>query len=319
MGVAKTDCRVAVIGAGYTAREHLKAFADVQGVRLVGIHSRTRSRAETLANEFGVPVVSDSVDELYTRTTPDLVVMTVPELEARRVAIQCFAQPWTILMEKPAGYDLADATVIFDAAVSAGADRRTFVALNRRFHSSTRTVLEDLATGDGVRFIKVQDQEDLVAAAAAGQPELVVENWMYANSIHVIDYFRVLGRGAIDEINVSVPFARDAPGPMVCTLRFSSGDIGLYEGIWNAPAPWAVNVIVPTRRWELRPLERAAFQNRGERAVQNVDPHAWDVEFKPGFRAQAAAAVQAALGRPSESIPLSDALETMRLIHKMFV
>lgn len=323
MGVTRDSqetagCRVAVVGAGYTAREHIRAFADVPGVTLAGIHSRTRAKAEALAAELGVAQVCDSIEELYRRTHADLVVVTVPELQARAVAEQCFAFPWTVLLEKPAGYDLADAAAIREAARTAGAGHRVFVALNRRFHSSTKVVLDDLAERDGIRFIKVQDQEDLVAATAAGQPELVVQNWMFANSIHVIDYFRVLGRGSITKVDVSVPFQPEAPGPVVCTLTFDSGDIGLYEGVWNAPAPWAVNVIGPERRWELRPLERAAYQVRGERALHQVEPHEWDVRFKPGFRAQAEAAVLSARGQDSPSVSLDDAFETMTLIHRMF-
>ena len=49
------------------AREHLRAFRDVPGVRLAGIHSRTRARAEALAAEFGVALVADSVAELHAK------------------------------------------------------------------------------------------------------------------------------------------------------------------------------------------------------------------------------------------------------------
>ena len=42
--------------------------------------------------------------------------MAVPELEANRVAKRCFEHDWAVLMEKPAGYDLADAEDIAAAA-----------------------------------------------------------------------------------------------------------------------------------------------------------------------------------------------------------
>ena len=54
-------------------------------------------------------------------------------------------------------------------------------------------------------------------------------------------------------------------------MTFASGDIGLYEGIWNGPGPWACTVTTPRRRWELRPLEKAVFQNAGERKLNPVD------------------------------------------------
>ena len=101
--------KVAIIGAGYMAREHIRAFADVPGVAIAGIHSRTRSRAEALANEFGVPGVYDSVSELYERTQANLVVVAVPEMAANSVSRACFEFPWTVLLEKPPGYNLRDA------------------------------------------------------------------------------------------------------------------------------------------------------------------------------------------------------------------
>ena len=42
--------KVAYVGAGYMAKEHIKAFADMPEVALAGIYSRTRERAEGLAS-----------------------------------------------------------------------------------------------------------------------------------------------------------------------------------------------------------------------------------------------------------------------------
>ena len=310
-------CRVAMIGAGSMAREHLHAFADVPGVVLAGIESRTRARAEALAAEFGVPHVCDSVDELRDRSRADLVVVSVPELEARAVALRCFAFPWTVLLEKPAGYDLADADAIAAAARASGS--RAFVALNRRCYSSTQAVLDDLSLREGSRYIRVQDQQDQASALASGQPALVVRNWMYANSIHTIDYLRVFGRGRVTMVRPIRRWTPDEPGVVIGEIVFESGDTGLYEGIWNGPGPWAVSVSTPSRRWEVRPLEQASFQNRGERALHVADVHPWDTAFKAGFRRQAERAVGAALGARNPGLAtIDDATETMRVIHQIF-
>ncbi|MCI0815923.1 MAG: Gfo/Idh/MocA family oxidoreductase [Chloroflexi bacterium] len=164
---------MAVVGAGLMAREHLRAFGDVPGVALVGVHSRTRARAEALAAEFEVPVVTGSVEELYEKSAADVVVVAVSELSAAAVSGECFAFPWTVLLEKPPGYNLRVAEEIRAAASAAG--RRVLVGLNRRFYSSTRAVLDGLGAQDGTRFVLAQDQQDPQAALAAGKPEEVVE------------------------------------------------------------------------------------------------------------------------------------------------
>lgn len=311
-------CKVAFIGAGNMAREHLRAFQDVPGVVLAGIHSRTRDRAESLATEFGIGVVCDSIDELYAKTQADLVVVTVFEPAMNAVSKACFEFPWTVFLEKPAGYNVSDAESIFNAATRK--KRRVFVALNRRFLSSTRTVLADIADLEGPRFIKVQDQEDPLTAFAltTGEPELMKTNWMYVNAIHIIDFLRIFGRGKVTHVEPVIPWNAEVPGVVVSRIDFDSGDVGLYEGIWDGPGPWAVNVSLPAKRWEMRPVEQAAFQLRNERRLQNVDVHEWDLAFKPGFRLQAEMAVAAALNQATDLPTLEDGFETMRLIQKIF-
>jgi predicted dehydrogenase len=309
-------CRVAVIGAGYMAKEHIRAFQDIPGVAVVGIQSRTRSRAEGLANELQVGDVYDSIGDLYRGTGADLVVVTTPELETNRVCRECFEYPWTALIEKPAGYDVADAEDIARAADAK--QRRAFVALNRRHYSSTRAVIDDLASQEGPRLIVVRDQQDPVGALAAGQPPLVVKNWMFANSVHVIDYFTVLGRGRVTGVENVIPWTPAAPRYVAAKVQFDSGDVGLYEAIWDGPGPWAVTVNTPQKRWELRPLEKAAFQARGTRALVPVDIDPIDDRFKAGLRHQAALAVAAAAGDSTPLPTLADALVSMRLVQSIY-
>jgi len=298
------------------AREHIQAFQDIPGVKLSGIFSRTISHARSLAKEFGINVVCLTLDELYEKTQANLVVVSVPELSVRAVSEACFGYPWICLIEKPAGYNLADAETIAASAKDTGS--RAFVALNRRHYSSTRTVLQDLATNNGPRFIHVQDQEDAIAALEAGQPKLVVENWMYANSIHIIDYLKLFGRGEIISVEPSIRWNPDEPRFVVAKVVFSSGDVGFYEAVWNGPGPWAVTVTTQEIRWELRPLEQAAFQPYGSRKLEPVAVHEWDVKFKPGLRAQAEEAVKASLWKSHALPSLDEALASMKLVQKIY-
>ena len=313
----RSTCKVAIVGAGYMAREHIRAFQDVPGVKITGIHSRTRSRAEALAKEFCLPNVCSSISELYEKTTADLVIVTVPELSANEICCACFEYPWMALIEKPAGYNVADAEAIEAVARAKGC--RAYVALNRRHYSSTQNVLQDLATNSGSRFIHVQDQEDVIAALKAGQPKLIVENWMYANSIHVIDYFTILGRGAVAAVEPFFRWNPDEPGLVAAKILFESGDIGLYQAVWNAPGPWAVAVTTHAKRWEMRPLEHAAFQLYGQRKLEPVTPHEWDQQFKPGLRRQAELAARTAMGATTLDLPtVKDALRSMRLAQALY-
>jgi hypothetical protein len=128
---------------------------------------------------------------------------------------------------------------------------------------------------------------------------------------------RAFGRGAVSDVTPIVRWSPSKPGVVLAKVAFTSGDIGLYEGIWNGPGPWACTVTTPRRRWELRPLETAVFQNSGERKLNPVEASAWDSDFKPGFRLQAERVVDALRGEHG-AVTIGDAIETMRLVRDIF-
>lgn len=310
------EIRVAIIGAGRMAREHARAFLDISDVKLVGIHSRTKSKAEVISAEMGIQGVYDSIEELYDKSRPDLVIIAVSILAAREVCRRCFAFPCKLLLEKPPGYNLAEAEAI--QAMARISNHQVWVALNRRFYSSTQAMMAGLAEEEGPRFIHVQDQQDRDESKRNGQPDLVIQNLMFAVSIHVIDYLSFVGRGEVTRVTRAFPKGKWDSNAVIATVEFSSGDRGIYEGIWDAPGPWFVAVNTPRIRWELRPLEQAAFQRRGERTLQPVAPHAWDVQFKPGLRAMAESVVTSVRGGTGQCPTLRDAITSMRLIQAIF-
>lgn len=308
--------KVAIVGAGSMAREHIRAFNSLDGVEVTGIHSRTRQRAEDLAAEFGIPRVADDLAALKRESEADLVVVAVPELAANSVSKACFGQPWAVLLEKPAGYHLGDARDI--AAAAASHKHPVMVGFNRRFYSSSLAVAADIGSRDERRFIHVQDQQSFAEARRYHHPEEVVRKFMYANSIHIIDLILYFGRGRPVEVTPIMPWQGETTEVVLTHIRFDSGDAALYEGLWQGPGPWACTVSTPSRRWVLQPLERATFQNAGERRQNPVDPDPIDTEFKAGFRRQAEEVVRRVRGEPSAAIGIEESLRTMELIHRMF-
>ncbi len=310
-----SDVKVAFVGAGYMTTEHLKAFSSLPGVTPAGIFSRSLDRAAALAGPSNAQVCT-SIAQLYEQTGAGIIVVSVPELSMAEVAIQCFQFPWMVILEKPAGYNLSDAQRILDAARAANS--RAFVAFNRRAYSSTRDALAEVE-GSGPRFIKIQDQQDQGAAIRDhGQPQRVADNYMFANSIHVIDYMRVFGRGTITKVNNILPWNPSKPGVVLAEIEFSSGDVALYEGIWDGPGPWSVSVSTPERRVEMRPLEQGQVQLRGTRVQTALPLYSDDVNFKPGLRRQAFEALAALRGHPSRLATLEDSFASMKLVADIF-
>lgn len=314
MGIDK--CKVAFIGAGNMALEHLKAFADIENVELVGIFSRTKAKAELLAEQFKIPLVADSISELHQKTKADLVVVTVYETSMLEIALETIGYDWTIFLEKPPGYNLEQALSIHNAALKNS--RKLLVGLNRRFLSSSLHAMKSLTENNTKRCINVFDQQSLAVAKSFNHHDEVVKHWMYANSIHLVDYLSFFGRGEAEDVVVSSKWNPDETLCINALIKFSSGDEGFYQGLWNAPGPWSVAISTEKIRWEMRPLEKAVYQLAGERTLHETPLEAWDKDFKPGFRLQALHAVQAALGQESDSPTMADALKTMKLVNKIY-
>ena len=292
------------------AQEHAKAFASLQGVEIAGVCGRTQTRADALAARYGVRAYG-SIAAMQRDTRADAVVVAVNELSMREVCEAVFAYGWLCLLEKPVGIDLAQAEAILAAARRAGT--RAFVALNRRSYASTRQALAELAGDDSPRLISVLDQQDMVSARDGGQPEEVVRNYMYANSIHLVDYLNLFGRGDIVAVEPTVPWTPAQPGFVVATVRYASGDIGLYQAVWDGPGPWAVTVTNRQVRVEVRPLEQLGVQRRGERRLSAAAPDPLDTEFKPGLRHLAEQFVSALGGAPATLATLEEATRSMGL------
>jgi predicted dehydrogenase len=310
------DFKVAFIGAGYMATEHAKAFGDIAEVQLSGIYSRTRSRAEEIASKYLFGAVFSSIGEMYQKTKADLVVIAVPELSVMEVSLEAFEYPWVCLIEKPAGYDIEEAKEILDAARRK--KRKVFLSLNRRQYSSTCEVLNDIENHNGQRLVHVFDQENPRISLESGTPQKVTDNWMFANSIHVIDYFRLFCRGNLMSVDNLSPWRPNEPCFVLAKLTYSSGDIGMYEAIWEGPGPWAVIVTTNSRRWELRPLEQASYQDYKSRKLESISVHSWDLKFKPGLRRQAAEAIRALEGVHHQLSTLEDGLQTMKIAAKIY-
>lgn len=308
--------KVAIIGAGYMAKEHIRAFKNIPDVEVLGISSRTRNKAEELAKEFDIKIVADSIAELYTQTKADLVVISVPVLKTKEIVLEALEYPWLQLIEKPVGCSVQEGEEILSAFN--GKTQKGFAAFNRRFYSSTQTVIKDQVTSNASRFITVLDQEDPWVKTQEPKPQQLIDCWMYANSIHLIDYFCFLGRGKIISVVPVVKWNPTNPFIVTAQINFESGDTGLYQAVWGAPGPWAVTVTTKEKRWELRPLEQANCQIYGSRSLKTIPIEQVDIDFKAGLRAQAEEAVKAVRGLPNSLVTLEDSLVTMKLVRSIY-
>ncbi|MFD0026521.1 Gfo/Idh/MocA family protein [Streptomyces sp. NPDC058382] len=143
-GERGSEHRVAVIGAGAIARDHVTAFAAVPGLRLAHVVDRHPDRAAALAalaegatwSTDPSTAWSDGIDVTAVCTSPESHAdLSVAALEAGRA----------VLLEKPAALNVADTDRILAAAKTAG--RPLLVAQTARFQPVHLEIARAVAEG----------------------------------------------------------------------------------------------------------------------------------------------------------------------------
>lgn len=321
-----SQLRVAVIGAGNIARQHLQvltAHPDCQVVLLCELDPVTR--AET-ANRFGIPEQVDAAKAVVQRDDIDAVFVLVSVTAMAAVATEFLRAGLPTFLEKPPGLYSTDTARLAELAERRGV--MAMVGLNRRFYASHLEVRQRLLHLGPLATVTVEAHEDLArlpekwkATRGSEIPVVVLRRWAIANGIHALDLLRFFG-GEVAEVHspVQARFEQGFPDAHTAIMRFASGAQGRALMDWMAPG---------SHRFELRGVGvRATSQpgfgttmlvQRGEAEVR-LEPDADDQTFKPGFWKQDSSFLESVRRGEMPQFPaptLADAHRTMVLIEQI--
>lgn len=306
--------KIAFVGAGRIIKEHIKAFKAIEGCELTAIYNRTKKKAIKIAKEHKGLTVLDDICQL-SHLNIDLCVIGVSIENTYTTCLKVAEYCKSILIEKPAGINLLEAKKLKIELEQIGCS--AFVGLNRRYYSNTKALQKSLLKDPSRRFINIYDQEPVKDIKKSGNfSNEVIENWMYANSIHLIDYFSVLARGEITNITYFKKWEGLNSEFMSCSLDFSSGDKGYYECHFINPAPWRVVLTTQKQRWDLSPLESGNYIIDGK--VKKIEQSIIDNAFKAGFHAQANQIVKFLNGRKANVVTINESLKSMENVSKIY-
>lgn len=264
------------------AKEYLKVLQDLENCKVVGIFSRTRKKSLALSQEFNISYVATSISDLYKNTHSNLVIICVNEASTLHIAKEVFSFNWAALFEKPFGMNPSETKLISSYAREA-INPNIFIALNRRYYEATAAAQIQLEGLPGPRIININDQEDTVAAISSGRSALEVENWHYLNAIHIIDYALIFGRGDIIDLTQKRFDLGEDAFMQNAVIQFSSGDVAIYQCLWNRPAPWFVSISTESKRFILQPLEYCYTTTLNNRIPTQAIELDKDKDFKPGL------------------------------------
>ncbi len=114
--------RFAIFGTGFWARFQLAGWMELDGLECVALYNRTRSKAESLAQEFGVPVIYDSPEVLLDHEQLDFVDIITDV--GTHASLTCMAaeRGLNVVCQKPMATSLEEARSMVEVCRQAGVE-----------------------------------------------------------------------------------------------------------------------------------------------------------------------------------------------------
>jgi len=138
---AAPPVRLAVVGVGHLGRQHARVAGRLPQVALVGIHDHNAGRAESVAREDGLAVLSGP-EEVAARA--EAVVVATPTASHAALARFFLEKGLDVLVEKPMTASLAEADGLVSLARERG--RRLAVGHVERHNPAVDAVLARVAS-----------------------------------------------------------------------------------------------------------------------------------------------------------------------------
>jgi myo-inositol 2-dehydrogenase / D-chiro-inositol 1-dehydrogenase len=257
--------KVCLVGAGAWGRQHARVFSQRPDVELCAVTGRTLAKTQARASEFGVRAYTN-VSEMLAAEKPDLVSLSLPNLEHFEATMQVIEAGYPLLVEKPLTFDLSEA----DQLLAEAEKRGLFFAINfnHRYAKPLRLAREAIQKGR---------LGELTHAIWRFGGEANVSPHPYANLIetqcHGFDQLEELC-GPID--SVMAEMTGETGGgyrTMALALRFANGAIGSMTGTYDSSYAYK-----DTHRLEINgtlgrlvvedTVQRFCFQNAGNETAE---------------------------------------------------
>ena len=252
------------------------------------------------------------IKKAFITLKPNLVIIAVSELSSKKVILESLKFPWTCLAEKPIGYNYAQNIYLYNK-IKLIKKKNFFIALNRRHYCSTISAKNDLSKSNEKRHIFINGQEDLNLQKKINTPKKIIDNFMYANSIHLIDYINIFCRGKLVSIK-KLNFLNETPHLLISKLKFSSGDCAMYSVVHNVKAPWYIALKTTKVSIVLKPLE-TYYSNIKKKKNKT---YKFDKKFKPGLIEQSRQVLNYLSNKKHNLSSIETYIKTINLIKKIY-
>src|SRR3984893_13082927 len=145
MKQSNTNIGIAVVGAGRIGTLRARLAAKHPSVRFLAVSDKDPARAKALAEQAGAQLHTGSNAEIINHPDVTAVVVSTPEQEHTEAVCMALERGLPVLVEKPIGFSLQDASRILDNKTRPGGIRR--VGYSRRYKECFLRAKEQMRHG----------------------------------------------------------------------------------------------------------------------------------------------------------------------------
>jgi UDP-N-acetylglucosamine 3-dehydrogenase len=228
--------RVGVAGVGVMGSNHARVFADLAGIRLVGVADPDPAPRDMVASALGCAGLSN-IEELLAEGV-DAMTIAAPTHLHRELALCCIKQGVHVLVEKPIAPSVVEGRAIIAAARHAGVS--LMVGHVERFNPTVEAIKEAIR-GEDILSIAI-------TRVGPFPPRMSNVGVVIDLAVHDIDLIRWFTESEIAEVQPQLSSAvAEREDIALLQFRTVSGVLAHINTNWLTPFK-ARNVTIATRK-----------------------------------------------------------------------
>jgi predicted dehydrogenase len=228
--------RVGVAGVGVMGSNHARVFADLAGIRLVGVADPDPAPRDMVASALGCAGLSN-IEELLAEGV-DAMTIAAPTHLHRELALCCIKQGVHVLVEKPIAPSVVEGRAIIAAARHAGVS--LMVGHVERFNPTVEAIKEAIR-GEDILSIAI-------TRVGPFPPRMSYVGVVIDLAVHDIDLIRWFTESEIAEVQPQLSSAvAEREDIALLQFRTVSGVLAHINTNWLTPFK-ARNVTIATRK-----------------------------------------------------------------------
>jgi len=220
--------RVAVVGCGFFAQNHIQAWRSLEGAELVAVCDTQPERARDAAQLAGGVACFTDISDMLRKAAPDVVDIVTSPPSHRALAEICAAHKTHAIIQKPLAMTLDESLAIAETAKRAGV--RMMAHENFRFQQPIREVKKIIAGGaiGELRYCSISYRTSYKVfprdpSLQEGDRLILIDM-----GVHVFDVARFL-MGEVSELSCRLTRTKAGDDMASAVVGFASGAIGTVE------------------------------------------------------------------------------------------